>query len=378
MSREKSINILENMELKKYSTFYVGGICRYFIEINQKEELAQVFDFINFKKAIGEIDNFYILGMGSNTIFSDNLSRFCILKINIKNQNSFEILNKDKIKKERESTKIKETEEKIVLEKSNTILVKAYAGDVWDDLVLFCCKNNYFGLENLSYIPGYVGAVPVQNIGAYGVEVKDYISSVEVYNIEKNIFEILENETEEGKHFLDFGYRDSIFKKNKNKYIILSIDFKINKERNKSVKYDGLEAGESDDACSIREKIINIRKSKLPEWRDVSNCGSFFKNPLITKKDLDFVLSKNKNIKSFEVLEKSEIRYKISAAQIIDSLNLKGLEMGGAKISPNHALIIINENKKATFQNVFDLSGEIINRVFIFYGIILEREVNMI
>ncbi len=377
--------ILENIELKKYSTFYVGGVCRYFIEINNKEDIVNAFDFIKFKKQEKEINDFYILGMGSNTVFSDNLSRMCILKINIKNENYNYINNIEKL----ENT----FEVKKVIDKNKTnYLVKANAGCEWDDLVLFCCQNNYSGLENLSYIPGTVGAAPVQNIGAYGIEVKDYIKSIEVYNIENNIFEILENNLNTEKkeeennivknNNLEFEYRDSLFKKNKNKYLILSVTFLLNKNKNnKDVKYEGLDILESDNLLDIRNSIISIRKSKLPEWRDVSNCGSFFKNPIITKEELDFVLSKNKDLKYFEVLGSApslEIKYKLSSAQIIDSLNLKGLEIGGAKVSPTHALILINKNREATFQDVFSLSEEMISKVSIFYKIILEREVNMI
>ncbi len=344
----------------------MGGVCKYFIEINNREDIVNAFDFIKLKKEEIEIDDFYILGMGSNTIFSNNLHRTCILKINIKNENSFEIINNSNL----ENRNLDEN-----------VYVKANSAEVWDDLVLFSCESGYCGLENLSYIPGHVGAAPVQNIGAYGVEAKDLIKNVEVYNVEKNIFEILENNLLNNieENNLEFEYRDSLFKKNKNKYVILSVTFLLNKNKNNpDSKYEGLDILESDSLLEIRNKIINIRKSKLPEWKDVPNCGSFFKNPIITKEELDFILSKNKSIKYFEVICKQEIKYKLSAAQIIDSLNIKGLEIGGAKVSPRHALIIINENKEATFQDVYDLSEDILSKVTSFYNIILEREVNML
>lgn len=366
-SIKNNLKILENVELKKYSTFYVGGICKYFIEINNKEEILEVFKFISIKKKEGVIDNFYILGGGSNTIFSNDLLKTCIIKINIKKQGKEEV--------------------NIV---NDNVFIKASAGDDWDDLVLFACNNNYYGLENLSYIPGSVGASPVQNIGAYGVEVKNIISSIHVYNIEKNISEVLENSLLSGsggeaatkkENNLEFEYRDSIFKKNKNKYIIISVTFKLSKIRDKSINYVGLNIQDGDTAQEIREKIIIIRKSKLPDWKVTPNCGSFFKNPIMSKKDLDCVLLKNKDLKYFEFLDLKnnlELKYKLSAAQIIESLNLKGLEIGGAKVSEGHALIIINENKKASFEDVFTLSDEIIKKVYSIYNVILEREVNML
>lgn len=342
------MEILKDISLKTYSTFAVGGISKYFINIKNKEDLIDAFDFLNSKIESREIRDFYILGGGSNTIFSDNLSEMCILKIDIKD--NFEI-----------------TESR---NKRDVIFVKSTSGNSWDDLVSFCSQNNLYGIENLSYIPGSVGAAPVQNIGAYGVEVKDYIHSIEVYDIENNTFEILENKD----NIFEFDYRDSIFKKRKNKYIILSVTFKLRKEKNKSTKYAGLEISELDDVKSIREKVIAIRKSKLPEWRDIPNCGSFFKNPIVSKISLDNVLNINKDIKYFT----SGDEYKLSAASLIESLDLKAYAIGGASVSTNHALIIINENKKATFIDVKNLSEFIINKVKEGYGVILEREVNMI
>jgi UDP-N-acetylmuramate dehydrogenase len=149
---------------------------------------------------------------------------------------------------------------------------------------------------------------------------------------------------------------------------------KLRKEKNKSTKYAELEISEIDDVKSIREKVIAIRKSKLPEWRDIPNCGSFFKNPIVSKIELDKILNINKSIKYFT----SGDEYKLSAAYLIESLDLKGYAMGGASISTNHALIIINEDKEATFTDVKNLSEFILNKVKEEYGVILEREVNMI
>jgi UDP-N-acetylmuramate dehydrogenase len=342
------MEILKDISLKTYSTFAVGSTCKYFINIKNREDVAEAFDFVNSKIESKEMRDFYILGSGSNTIFSDDLKDICILKINIKD--SFEILESKS--------------------EGGTVFVKSSAGNFWDDLVSFCCDNNLYGIENLSYIPGSVGAAPVQNIGAYGVEVKDYIYNIEIYDIEKNIFQTLENKD----NIFEFDYRDSIFKKHKNKYIILSITLKLRKEKNKSTKYAELEISEIDDVKSIREKVIAIRKSKLPEWRDIPNCGSFFKNPIVSKIELDKILNINKSIKYFT----SGDEYKLSAAYLIESLDLKGYAMGGASISTNHALIIINEDKEATFTDVKNLSEFILNKVKEEYGVILEREVNMI
>ena len=359
---KSNFKILKNIELKKYSTFYVGGVCKYFIEINSKEDITQSFDFINLKIKEKEMDDFYVLGGGSNTIFSNNLSNTCILKINIKNNGED-----------------KKSDFKVNI-LSNNIFLTASAGCEWDDLVSFACDHNYYGLENLSLIPGSVGASPIQNIGAYGVEVKDLISIIEVYNIEKSIFEVLENkllneDPTQRENNLEFKYRDSLFKKNKNKYIIISVTFRLSNIKNKNINYARLSILESDTLKEIREKVISIRKSKLPDWKVTSNSGSFFKNPIISKKDLEYVLSKNKNLKYFE---QENNKYKLSAAELIDSLNLKGYKIGDAKVSDNHALIIINENKKATFEDVIMLSDNIIEKVKRTYGIILEREVNML
>jgi UDP-N-acetylmuramate dehydrogenase len=342
------MEILKDISLKTYSTFAVGSTCKYFINIKNREDVAEAFDFVNSKIESKEIRDFYILSGGSNTIFSDDLKDICMLKIDLKSD--FEIL-------ESKSEDV-------------TVFVKSSAGNSWDDLVSFCCDNNLYGIENLSYIPGSVGAAPVQNIGAYGVEVKDYIYNIEIYDIEKNIFQTLENKD----NIFEFGYRDSIFKKYKNKYLILSVTFKLSKEKNINAKYAGLQILEIDDVKSIREKVIAIRKSKLPECKEIPNCGSFFKNPIVSKIELDKILNINKSIKYFT----SGDEHKLSAAYLIESLDLKGCAMGGASISTNHALILINKNREATYKDVVDLSGLIVRKVEEKYGVILEREVNMI
>ncbi len=308
------------------------------------------FDFVKLKIKEKEIRDFYILGGGTNTIFSNDLESVCVLKVDI--VSGFEILeNKNK-------------------NDSKEIFIKSSAGNSWDDLVSFCTEKNFYGLENLSYIPGSVGAAPVQNIGAYGVEVKDYIHSIEVYDIEKETFENIKNQY----NVFDFGYRDSIFKKFKNKYLIISVTFKLKSERDINVKYQGLDIGDGDDAKSIREKVINIRKSKLPDTRDTPNCGSFFKNPIVSKVELDNILNINKDIKYFT----NGDDYKLSAASLIESLALKGYAVGGASISLNHALIMINKEKLATYEDIKNLSLHIVSKVREKYEVSLEREVNMI
>ena len=219
-------------------------------------------------------------------------------------------------------------------------------------------------------VPGSVGAAPVQNIGAYGVEVKDYIHSIEVYDIENDLFQNIKNQD----NVFDFGYRDSIFKKFKNKYLIISITFKLKRERDLTTKYQGLEIEDADDVKSIREKVINIRKSKLPNTRDTPNCGSFFKNPIVSKVELDNILNINKDIKYFTNGDEC----KLSTASLIESLVLKGYAVGGASISLNHALIIVNKERLATYEDVANLSEYIVKQVFDKYKVSLEREVNMI
>jgi len=249
--------ISSNFSLKEYNTFNIDVKSDKFISINSEDQLI---DFLSQNK--GE-ENIFILGGGSNVLFSKDY-KGTIVHISIKGK-------------------------KIIEELDDSIIIEVSSGENWHEFVKWSIENNYGGIENLSLIPGNVGAAPIQNIGAYGVELKDVFDSCRVLLIDSN----------EIKHYnkdeCEFDYRSSVFKsKQQNKYVILSIRLKLTKEPHSyNLSYDSLKKRFNDkeiNLSNISEEIIKIRESKLPDPNKIGNCGSFFKNPLIESTKLDKLL----------------------------------------------------------------------------------------
>ncbi len=335
--------ILTNYSIKKYNTFGIEALVEEFVEINSVQELKEILSLSKDKEI-------FILGGGSNMLLTQNISSR-VLFINIK---GIEIVNQD----------------------NDFVLVKVSAGEIWHDFVIWAIDNNFGGIENLSLIPGFVGATPIQNIGAYGIEIKDVFESCTAIHIKNQ---------EERTFFADecnFSYRESVFKQElKNQYIITSVTYKLTKRNHKiSTSY-----GVINDEISklgittptirdISNAIISIRKSKLPDPKILGNSGSFFKNPIIEKETYNKLKSTFPDMPNYFV---SESLVKIPAGWLIEQCGLKGYREGEAGVHDKQALVLVNYGK-ASGSDVYNLSKKVQKSVFQKFGITIESEVNII
>jgi len=250
---------------------------------------------------------------------------------------------------------------------------KIMAGEKWDDAVKISVENNLSGIESLSGIPGKAGAAPIQNIGAYGSEISDCLENVEVYDRTKKEFIIL------NKKECQFRYRDSLFKKYPENFIIISVNLKLSKEKPKMPKYKDVEEyfnkknNSTPNLKGIREAIIEIRKNKLPDPNIIPNAGSYFTNPLLGKKEALYIKNKFPEILLFPLENKT----KIPAGWLIEKTGLKGAKIGKIEISPGNALVLANPNR-AGFEEIMYAENFIIKKVFQKFGITLEREPRII
>ena len=348
------LNIQEYVDIKDYSTFKIGGQFRYFAVISKKEDLPS---FYAIAQDDGRYKNIpiFILGGGSNVIFSDGVVNVLALKIEIK---GFEILN--------------QTDEYVD--------IKVGSGENWDDIVNKTVEMNLQGLEALSAIPGTVGATPVQNVGAYGSEVKDTIVEVEVFDTTDNKTKKLSNSD------CKFGYRDSIFKNEaKGRYIIISVNYRLYKTVSEeyippSLAYPGVmkyfidTKVENPTLKQIRQAIIEIRKEKLPNPSEIPNVGSFFKNPIVENRFAEKVKMDFPNSKFFPIDEKFT---KIPAGWLIENAGLKGKSFGNISVYDKNALVLIN-NGKASKEDLLKAKYEIIKIVEEKFDITLEQEPEII
>jgi len=259
----------------------------------------------------------------------------------------------------------------IIEDKADSVKVKVAAGEEWDSFVEWACQRNYWGIENLSLIPGKVGASPIQNIGAYGVEVKDAIESVTFFEIEKGAFRTLTNQQ------CQFGYRNSIFKQElKGKIIVTSVTFKLSKEPKPILHYANLQdlAGVSPTTMAIRKVVISIRESKLPDPKITGNAGSFFKNPVIDEKLFNKLKATYPDIPSYPS-ERGTV--KIPAGWLIEKGGWKGKIVGNVGVHAKQALVIVNYGG-ATGEAIIGLAKEVQRTIKNQFGIELEMEVNAI
>jgi UDP-N-acetylmuramate dehydrogenase len=343
------LKIEEYVDIKDYSTLHVGGQFRYFSVISSISELPSLYAIA---EADGKYENtpFFILGGGSNIVFSDGILNVMALKIEIK---GFDVIS----------------------EKEKYLDIKVGAGEIWDIIVEKTVGMNLSGLESLSAIPGTVGASPVQNIGAYGSEVKDTILEVEVFDINTATITSLTNEE------CKFGYRDSIFKGDaKGKYIITSVTYRLKKnapqEVSTALSYPGVlkyfenKGVKNPSLKQIREAIINIRTSKLPNPKEIPNVGSFFKNPIVLNEVAYKIIEEFPNAKFFAL--KDDLT-KIPAGWLIENAGLKGKSFGNVSIYDKNALVLINTGN-ATYDDIISARDEIIKIVKNKFGITLEQE----
>ena len=333
--------ISSNFSLKDYNTFNIDAKSDKFISINSEGEL------IDFLSQHNKKENIFFLGGGSNVLFSKDYNG-TIIHISIKGK-------------------------KIIEELDDKIIIEVSSGENWHEFVKWSIENNYGGIENLSLIPGNVGAAPIQNIGAYGVELKDVFDSCKVLSIDSNEIKVF------NKDECDFNYRSSVFKsRKKNKFVILSIRLILTKEpHNYNLSYDSLRERFNDkeiNLSNISKEIIKIRESKLPDSKKIGNCGSFFKNPFIGTEKLDVLLEKYPKLPYHK---ENNGLYKIPAAWLIEKMGFKNKSLGDAGVYINQPLVIVN-NGNASGSDILNFANSIKKSVKENFNIDLEEEVNII
>ena len=341
------MQVQQNFSLKKYNTFGIDAAAKYFSIFSSVDELENILSFIA-KEQISSNKQF-ILGGGSNVLFIKNYDGL-VLKNNIGGIHT-------------------------IHEDEDHIYVKAGAGENWHKFVMHCIKNNFAGVENLSLIPGNIGASPMQNIGAYGAEIKDVFHSLEAFHLkEKRIINFSTNDC-------GFGYRESVFKKKyKDQFVILNVTYRLNKKPQYNISYGAIK--EELKKLNIRElnikaisqAVINIRKSKLPDPKVIGNAGSFFKNPEITKDEFVVLEAQFENLQTYP-LDNGNV--KLSAAWLIEQCGWKGFRRGDAGCYEKQPLVLVNYDN-ASGKEIYDLSEEIKQSVKEKFDVELEREVNII
>ena len=335
------MEIKENYSLKALNTFGIDAKADYFVEINYPGDLKKLVENDIFKT-----NKYFILGSGSNVLFSGDYKGL-IISINLKGM---------QIKKSTDAY----------------LIVEAGAGIIWHDFVKTCVKSQWYGPENLALIPGKVGAAPVQNIGAYGMEQKDIFHSLSGFDIKAKEFRTLPKEE------CKFGYRDSIFKNElKNQFIVSSVTYKLSKVKKLNLSYKALSDEvnkfciENPDLQYIFDAVCRIRKSKLPDPEQIGNGGSFYKNPVIDEKHYLDLQKKHPSIPSYKL---DGNKHKIPAAWLIEESGWKGKNMGDAGVYPKHALILVNYGN-ASGKDILFLAEGICKSVREKFGIDLEKEV---
>lgn len=335
--------IQQNIQLQPFTTFGVRAIARRFIEFDDTDRLVE---FIRLEKA--GTDKFVILNGGSNILFTGDYEGL-VIRINTQ---GIRRLKEDK----------------------DHVWVQACAGVNWHEFVTYCIDYGFGGLENLSLIPGNVGAAPVQNIGAYGVEQKDVFDELEAINIQTG--EIREF----GKRECRFGYRNSIFKKEeRGKWIILRVIYKLLKQPAYNVTYGAIRSelekmGVTQlSVKAVGEAVCNIRRSKLPDVEITGNAGSFFKNPVVSVKKYQDLKERYPDLVAFEA---DGGRMKLAAGWLIDQLGWKGFREGDAGVWKSQALVLVNYGN-ATGAEILQLAEKIRRSVKTEFGISLEPEVNI-
>ena len=334
------LNFQKDISLLPYNTFGIDVISKQFVGVKSIDELQAVLNQ-------NQLENLLVLGGGSNLLLTKDFEG---LTIRIENR-GIEILE----------------------ENDRKARVKVAAGENWHDFVLWCLENDLGGVENLALIPGSVGAAPIQNIGAYGVELREVFESCEAISIDTGKVKIFK------KDECDFGYRNSIFKNTlKGQYIIFSVQFNLNKPPHAlNISYKGLSEklqGKNPNIQIIAQAVIEIRSSKLPDPKQIGNCGSFFKNPVIPLIQFNDLKQQYPDIPHYpDQVDK----IKIPAAWLIDTLGYKGYRNHEAGVHPNQALVLVNYGN-AKGAEIKKLAQQIRNKVKEKFAINLEFEVNIL
>jgi UDP-N-acetylmuramate dehydrogenase len=335
------MNLTHNISLRPYNTFGIDAKAKEFSVFRSADELDELV------KMSGR-NHFMILGGGSNILLTKDYDGYVL-----KNELSgIEVVHEDE----------------------HHVYVKAGAGENWHQFVLFCLERDLAGVENLSLIPGNVGASPMQNIGAYGVEIKDVFHDLEAYQIKTGRVVTFTHAD------CEFGYRESVFKnKHKGQYVILNVTFRLNKIPEYNTSYGAIEdelkrMNKRVSIQSISQAVINIRTSKLPDPAKIGNAGSFFKNPTITEKLFDGLKKDHPKVPAYP---QGHGLVKVAAGWLIEQCGWKGYRKGNAGVHEKQALVLVNYGS-ASGREIYDLSEEIRKSVVKKFGIELEREVNVI
>jgi len=341
------MQIHQNISLKPYNTFGIDVLAKSFAPFTNITELEALLQPSTLNPQPATL----ILGGGSNILFTKNFDGL-VLKNELK---GIELIKED----------------------ADHYYVKAAAGEAWHQFVLHCINNNYAGVENLSLIPGNVGASPMQNIGAYGVEIKDVFHELEAYHIN--------DKTTVTFSLSDcaFGYRESVFKrKYKDEFVILNVTYKLNKQPNLNTSYGAINQeletmGVKDISIqAISQAVINIRSSKLPNPKEIGNAGSFFKNPTIVTEQLSQLQTAFPTIPHYPSSINQTHAHKLAAGWLIEQCGWKGFRKGDAGCHAKQALVLVNYGH-ATGKEIFDLSEDILQSVKAKFNVQLEREVNI-
>jgi UDP-N-acetylmuramate dehydrogenase len=335
------LKIAENISLKPYHTFGTEVKARYFAELSERKELA------GFLSSLGKDHKpLLFIGEGSNLLFTKDFP----------------------------GTVVRITTRGITVKKENPeeVFLSAEAGERWDDVVKFAVGRRWGGVENMSLIPGNAGTAPVQNIGAYGAELKDVLWSLDALDLE----------TLESHTFLNsecgFGYRESIFKRANNRFLILGITLRLSKKPVLRLDYGQIReelhrSGVSEPTLhDVREAVIRIRSGKLPDPSVTGNAGSFFRNPVVSGELLDQIRFEHPEVVSYPFGE----QFKIAAAWLIEQCGWKGRRQGDAGVYPKQPLVLVNYGS-ATGKEILDLASQIRNSIFEKFGVALESEVNI-
>jgi UDP-N-acetylmuramate dehydrogenase len=333
--------IQHKQDLKSYNTFGISSIADEFSTFSSLEELDQIIKRNRGKQLL-------ILGGGSNILFTKDVHAL-VLRNEIK---GFEIISED----------------------NEHVLVKSGSGEIWHEFVLKCIELGFGGIENMSLIPGSVGASPMQNIGAYGMEIKDVFHSLEAYHLETGEVHLFNREQ------CEFGYRESVFKgKFKGQYVIISVTYRLNKQHQINQTYGAIasmleEQGVSNPSIrDISNAVITIRQSKLPDPAKLGNAGSFFKNPVVDLSVMEKIKSTYPDVPNYP----SEVgKCKLAAGWLIEKAGWKGFTEGSIGVHKLQALVLVNYGG-AEGNQLFDLSDRIIGDIEKKFGVTLEREVNI-
>jgi UDP-N-acetylmuramate dehydrogenase len=337
------MEIQNHFSLRNYNTFGIEANAKQFVAIHSIEELKSVLTENKTK-------NKFVLGGGSNMLLTKDIDAL-VIHIDLKGK-------------------------KIVDENDDFVWVESQAGENWHEFVMWTIDNDFGGLENMSLIPGNVGTTPVQNIGAYGTEIKDTFvtcAAMKIDSLEMRNFDKTE---------CHFGYRESIFKNEvKNQFIITSVVFKLTKHNHKiNIAYGDIAAEleklniKNPTLKEVSNAVITIRQSKLPDPKVIGNSGSFFKNPIVLKSEFEPIHKKFPEMKYYEI---SETEVKVPAGWLIEQAGFKGKRFGDAGVHKNQALVLVNYGN-ATGQEILNVSKEIQDTIFKKFGIQIEAEVNII